>query len=198
MLSVFDHRTQCHWKHFFFWGFISSTHSVWLHHSLRDNHFGPISQRNRVYMLKHHDRLARTPLPKRQTYAVHTQTWVSFMMQTKAEITGFFVGVFGNTRHKGEAIEKDKVGGMEHTHIEEKHHQSGEKPTFWLGLFLETRCPLHHTPKLSKWHGLTPYYAAHQATHSQGLLCVFGNLWSYLCDQLLCSSRHCLQKGKED
>lgn len=34
--------------------------------------------------------------------------------------------------------------------------------------------------------------------HTHGSLCVCSVSWSYLCGQLLCGSRHRLQKGKED
>ncbi len=53
----------------------------------------------------------------------------------------------------------------------------------------------------SKWHGQT-LYCAHPQTithsHTHGLLCVYSVSWSYLCGQLLCSSRHWLPKGKEE
>ena len=73
----------------FFWGLICSTHTRWLYYSLWDNHFGPISQRNWGLRIQTPWQACQNPAQDKQT-GTHrdTQTFVSFMMQTEAEITG--------------------------------------------------------------------------------------------------------------
>lgn len=174
----------------------SSAHSRWLLYSLRDNHIGPISQRNRG--LHVHDELARTPTQHTQA---RTGAFVSLMMQTGAEITGSGGSVWEYTPQRWSYT--DRWGGRHGTHT---HTQCSINPhSGFVNVFGGQTDKQRHTNTLtithSKWHGQT-LYCAHPQTithsHTHGLLCVYSVSWSYLCGQLLCGSRHSLQKGKED
>lgn len=162
-------------RHIFFWGLSSSAHLRWLHYRFRDNHIAPISQTN--WVLQVHDKLARIPQnhkTHKNTY-ICTWTFLPFMMQTGAEITGSCGSVWEYTPQRWSYT--DQWGGRPGTHT---HIQKNTLNLVQIQIWALSKCSeskQRHANKLT-------------ITHSHTLLCTPSNNYTFTNTRLA----FCLQR----
>lgn len=177
MLCVFDHTTQCHQKHVTYssevsvllptlGGYITASGIITLDPFPRETGFTSP------------DTMAGLPIPQPKAQK-HTCTFIFFMMQTGAEITGSGGSVWEYTLQRWRYT--GRWGGRHRTdtHIE-KHTQCSINPHLgFVNMFGRQIDKQGHAHTIkhshSKWHGQTLYCAHPQKithSHTQLALCL--------------------------